>query len=71
MSEKPERLLIRIVGKKPGGRADKKTPTLYVNIPWAVAQKLGWNLNDYVIMEVDEKVGKITLKKLELEAIPT
>jgi Cu/Ag efflux protein CusF len=36
-----------------------------------VAQKLGLNLNDYVVMEVDEEAKKITLKKLELESIPS
>jgi len=63
------KLLMRIVGKK-GGKS-KKSPTLYINVPWTVAQKLGLNLNDYVVMEVDEEAKKITLKKLELESIPS
>jgi hypothetical protein len=64
-----KKILVRIVGKKPGGRISKKNPTLYINIPWVIAQKLGLNLNDYLIMEVDEKAGKITLRKIELESI--
>jgi len=63
------KMIMRVIGKM-GGKS-KKTPTLYINVPWTVAQKLGLNLNDYVIMEVDEEAKKITLKKLELESIPS
>jgi hypothetical protein len=57
-------VLVRVVGKKP--REGRKSPTLYVNIPWRIAQRLDLKLNDYMIMDVDEKDCRITLRKIKL-----